>query len=29
MAVTGARGANQPPPLAGFNLFEQNAALTE
>jgi putative acyl-CoA dehydrogenase len=29
MAVTGARAANQPPPLAGFNLYEQDAALVE
>ena len=26
MAVVGTRGANQPPPLAGYNLYEQNAA---
>jgi putative acyl-CoA dehydrogenase len=29
MAVTGTRGANQPPPLAGYNLYEQDAALVE
>ena len=29
MAVAGTRGANQPPPLAGYNLYEQDAALVE
>ena len=27
MAITGTRSANQPPPLAGYNLYEQDAAL--
>jgi putative acyl-CoA dehydrogenase len=29
MAVAGARGANQPPPLSGYNLYEQDAALVD
>ena len=29
MAVVGTRGGNQPPPLADYNLYEHDAALTE
>src|SRR5687768_16329789 len=29
MAITHSTSANQPPPLAGYNLFEQDAALVE
>ena len=29
MAVVGTRGGNQPPPLADYNLYEQDAALVE
>ena len=29
MAIAGTRGANQPPPLVGYNLYEQDAVLVE